>query len=124
MTINFINDGGAFSICFDKDNLAETENLIRRRFTEIKNCNRPYLNKSWKCSKLCHLGKNTFADYNNDILPIIEYRDGQTCNQGEPMTICEQLKHEIDLKGIKSVVDEYTTPGYTVGKYKAPGSAE
>jgi hypothetical protein len=40
------------------------------------------------------------------------------------MTKCEQIKHDIDLKGIKRVVDEYTVKGYSVGKYKAPGSTE
>jgi hypothetical protein len=40
------------------------------------------------------------------------------------MTKCEQVKHDIALKGIDRVVDEYTVPGYSVGKYKAPGSAE
>jgi hypothetical protein len=40
------------------------------------------------------------------------------------MTKCEQVKHDIELLGINNVVDTYMTPGYTVGKYKAPGSAE
>ena len=40
------------------------------------------------------------------------------------MTKCEQVKHQIELKGIDKVVDEYTMPGYTIGKYKAPGSTE
>jgi hypothetical protein len=40
------------------------------------------------------------------------------------MTKCEQIKHDIELKGMKTVVDEYTIPGYSVGKYKAPGSTE
>jgi hypothetical protein len=40
------------------------------------------------------------------------------------MTICEQIKHDIELYGINKVVDNYTTDGYSVGKYKAPGSTE
>ena len=125
MTINFINDGGAFSVCFDKDDLPGTEELIRRRFTEINKSKRPPQKKSWKCSKLCQFGKKTFADETRPgVLPILEYRDGQTCAKGDVMTMCEQLKHDIDLKGLDAVVREYTVPGHSAGKYKAPGSVE
>ena len=122
VSINFINDGGAFSICYDKTDLAYTENMIRQKFDAIKNTKVPRLNKTWKCKKLCHFGKSTFE--NTSIDPLIEYRDGQTCGVDTYMTKCEQVKHDIALKGIDRVVDEYTTPGYSVGKYKAPGSAE
>lgn len=122
VSINFINDGGAFSICYDRSDLAYTENMIRKKFNAIKDTKIPQLNKSWKCNKLCHFGKSTFE--NSHINPLIEYRDGQLCQVDTYMTKCEQVKHDIALKGIDRVVDEYTTPGYSVGKYKAPGSAE
>ena len=121
-SIYFINDGGPFSICFDHFDLGKTESMLRQKFEVIKNTKRPQLNKSWMCSKLCHFGKTTFE--NSHILPIVEYRDGQVCNKDQNMTKCEQLKHDIELKGMKNVIDEYTSPGYTVGKYKAPGSVE
>jgi hypothetical protein len=123
MSINFINDGGAFSLCFDKSDLSSTEDLIRKKFEEIKKCKKPKLNKTWKCNKLCHFGKKTFTG-NNTINPILEYRDGQVTPNGQYMTICEQIKHDTELYGIKNVVDNYTATGYTVGKYKAPGSVE
>lgn len=122
VSINFINDGGAFSICFDKKDLGKTEDMLRQKFETIKKTQMPRLNKTWKCNKLCHFGKTTFE--NTHIIPIEEYRDNQTCAKNKTMTKCEQVKHDLDLKGMKNVVDEYTTPGYTVGKYKAPGSAE
>jgi hypothetical protein len=121
-TINFINDGGAFSVCYDKSDLPKTEDMIRQKFETIKNTKVPQLNKSWKCNKLCHFGKTTFE--NGHILPILEYRDNQLCKVDTTMTKCEQVKHDIELKGIENVIDTYTMPGYTVGKYKAPGSAE
>ena len=121
-TINFINDGGAFSICFDKSDLPNTEDIIRKKFETIKKCKKPLLNKSWKCNKLCHFGKTTFENTNS--LPILEYRDGQVCSNGNYMTKCEQIKHDLELKGMNAVVDEYTSQGYSVGKYKAPGSVE
>jgi hypothetical protein len=123
MSINFINDGGAFSICFDKSDLASTEDIIRKKFEEIKKCKRPKLSKTWKCTKLCHFGKNTFQDHTS-ILPILEYRDGQVCSKGSYMTMCEQIKHDTELHGIKSVIDNYTALGYSVANYKAPGSVE
>lgn len=118
VSIYFINDGGIFSMNYTKEDIQETENMIRKKFEEIKRCKRPKLNKSWKCKKLCYFGKNHF---NN---PLIEYRNNQTCLKDTPMTMCEQIKHDIELKGMKTVVDEYTVEGYNVGKYKAPGSTE
>lgn len=122
VSINFINDGGTFSVCFDKSHLYQVESMLRQKFEDIKNTTNPKLNKSWKCTKLCHFGKNTFEG--TDYLPSIEYRDNQLTTVGENMTICEQIKHEIAIKGMNNVVDEYKRPGYHIGQYKAPGSAE
>lgn len=122
VTIFFINDGGPFSISFDKSDLASTEEMIRNKFEIIKKTKKPRLNKTWMCNKLCHFGKTTFED--THVSSIKEYRDNQLFVIGQNMTKCEQVKHDIELKGINSVVDEYTIPGYTVGKYKAPGSVE
>lgn len=122
VTIYFINDGGPFSMTFDKKDIYATEQLLRDKFEKIKKTIKPRLNKTWKCTKLCHYGKTTFEDTN--ILPILEYREGQVCNINSPMTKCEQVAHDISMKGYENVVDEYTVPGYNVGHYKAPGSTE
>lgn len=122
VSINFINDGGPFSICFDKSDLYETENMLRKKFEIIKSATIPRLNKTWKCSKLCHFGKTNFS--NSDIEPISEYRSGQLTSVGNAMCKCEQIKHDTDLHGIDHVVDKYTKPGYNVASYKAPGSVE
>jgi hypothetical protein len=74
------------------------------------------------CNKLCHFGKTNFSDSN--ILPILEYRDSQTCKQGDFMTKCEQIKHDLELHGMDSVVQSYKHPNHSFGKYKAPGSIE
>jgi CRISPR/Cas system-associated exonuclease Cas4 (RecB family) len=118
VSIYFINDGGIFSMNYDRSHLQETEDMIRRKFEEIKRCKRPRLNKSWKCTKLCHFGKNYFDE------PLIEYRDNQVCAHGTPMTMCQQIAHAIEVAGINSTIDKYTVEGYNVGKYKAPGSTE
>lgn len=121
-TIYFINDGGPFSICYDKSDLPQTENMLRKKFEIIKQTQIPKLNKTWKCTKLCHFGKTTFE--NSHVLPILEYRDGQVCSKDSYMTKCEQIKHDLELKGVNNVIDEYTPSGYTIGHYKAPGSVE
>jgi len=54
----------------------------------------------------------------------VEYRENQITTLGQNMTICEQIKHEIAIKGMDNVIDEYQRPGYNIGQYKAPGSAE
>jgi hypothetical protein len=120
ISIDFINDGGAFTICFDKSDLFKTEIMLKNKFETIKNTQKPQLNKSWKCTKLCHFGKTTFE--NTSVTPLKEYRDNQLIPKDKCMTKCEQVKHDIDTKGTETVIDEYQTPGYSIGHYKAPGS--
>lgn len=122
VTINFINDGGPFSICFDKKHLKEIESMLRDKYEKIKETTQPRLNKSWMCNKLCHFGKNSFDTVGIDA--ITEYRNGQVTPVNKPMTMCEQVKHDLEIKGIDEVVSDYTKPGFSVGHYKAPGSVE
>lgn len=119
-SIYFINDGGPFSICFDKTDLPKTEEMLRQKFEVVKNTKKPFLKKSWMCNKLCHFGKTTFENTNID--PQIEYRENQICNIGSPMTKCEQIKYDTDLHGIDFVVQNYKHKDHSFGKYKAPGS--
>ena len=122
VTINFINDGGAFSVAFDKADLVKTEQMLRVKFDRIKSSTKPQLNKSWKCSKLCHFGTTTFE--NTAILPIIEYRDGHITPNGKCMTKCEQIHHDINMNGMSSVVDQYKDSKHSFGFYKAPGESD
>lgn len=122
VSINFINDGGMFSVCFDDSHMHKVEMMLRHKFETIKQTTNPPLNKSWKCSKLCHFGKNTFE--NTDYLPILEYRANQITPINKCMTQCEQIKHDTELHGMDYVIDTYQRPGYNIGQYKAPGSTE
>lgn len=123
VTIYFINDGGPFSILFSKEDLQKTELMLKNKFDIIRKSKKPRLNKTWMCNKLCHFGKTTFENHNT-ILPIIEYRDNQACKKETFMTKCEQIKHDIEIKGMDSVIDQYKNPNHCFGKYKAPGSVE
>lgn len=122
ITINFINDGGPFSILFDKKDLITTETMLREKFEKIKDTTKPRLNRTWQCNKLCHFGKTTFE--NTNIFPLQEYRTNQVTPINQTMTKCEQLKHDLEVKGMGVVVEEYTKPNFSVGSYKAPGSTE
>lgn len=121
ITINFINDGGPFSMCFQKSDLIKTERMLRDKFEKIKAVKRPKLNKSWMCKKLCHFGKTTFE--NTSIPPLEEYRDDRVTDSGQFMCKCEQIAHDIQLQGIDAVVKSYKHPNHTFGFYKAPGDS-
>lgn len=119
ITINFINDGGPFSMCFQKSDLIKTELMLRNKFEKIKLVKRPQLNRSWMCKKLCHFGKTTFE--NTSIEPLEEYRDNQVTKQGEIMCKCEQISHDIQLQGMDAVIQSYKHPNHSFGFYKPPG---
>ena len=121
-TIYFINDGGPFSMCFTKKDMPETKAMIKKKFEEIKSTRIPRLKRSWKCSKICHQGMTTFED--TGIHPMLETRHGKVTPYGQVMSKCEQARYEIESKGMKKVVEEYTAPNHDVAKYKAPGSIE
>lgn len=122
ISINFINDGGPFSICFNKSDLIDTELMLKEKFDIIKKTQKPRLNKTWMCSKLCHFGKTTFE--NTHIHPTIEYRENQVCKTDTVMTKCEQVKHDIEIKGMNNVVEEYKNKHHTFGHYQAPGQTD
>jgi len=111
ITIDFINDGGPYTIHFDKSDLVKTENMLKKRFEQIKKSQIPNLKKSWKCNKLCHFGKHTFED--THVEPML--------GSWGLMTQCEQIRHETSKWGIDQVIEDYSMPGYSVGKYKNPG---
>lgn len=111
VTIYYINDGGPFTVFFDKTDLEKTEQMIRSRFMIIKNVTNPCLNKSWKCSKLCDAGKTTFERTN--IKPMVI--------NNQMLTKCEQIKYELDRCQMCDVIDKYKNPDFTIGTYKNPG---
>jgi len=89
--------------------------LIRKKFETIKNIETPKLTKSWKCSKFCYQGKNTFEGTN--VLPIVENRPGQVTEQGQCMTMCEQLNYVLKHRPMESVISNMTAPGFTLDNY-------
>jgi hypothetical protein len=122
-TIFFIATTGPFSVCFSKDDLPETERMLQEKFETIKKVQKPKLINSenkWKCNKVCYFGKNTFEG--TDIKPIQEFRNGQVTPKGQLMTMCEQVKFEIERKGMDRTTSEYSKKGHSISYYHDPGS--
>lgn len=118
ITIYFINDGGPFSMSFSKKDLTFTKDMLKKKFEQIKATTIPRLNKTWKCQKLCHFGKNTFEN------PKIETRTGQFTKPGQPMTMCQELDYMVKTKGLDWVTTNYKKEGHEIGTYKAPGATD
>lgn len=119
VTINYINDGGPFSINFDKSDLLRTEEMLQAKFERIRQNNNPVLHKTWMCNRLCHFGKTTFE--NTNIPSHTEYRDGKSTKKDAVMTKCEQIHHDMGIKGMDNVINEYKKNTHTFGSYRAPG---
>jgi ATP-dependent helicase/DNAse subunit B len=120
VTIYFINDGGPFTLCFNKNDLGKAETLVKEVFEDIKKTKTPTLTKSWRCSKLCPFYKNTFKD--TEIEPMIEFRAGQFTKIGEPMNICSQTEYMMGKNGMGWVLKNYKNPIHDFGSYKQPGA--
>lgn len=97
LTIYYINDGGPFTVVFNKDVLETIAKKIKKKFTSIKNDETPQQKKGWWC-KICAHSKNDFES-------------------------CNRISNEIRLYNIKAVTEQYThNRGNVWGQYKAPGS--
>ena len=84
---------------FSEKDIPKTKKMLKNKFEKIKSTHIPLLKKSWKCTSFCHQGKSTFEG--TSIHPIMENRHGQRTSYGSYMTQCEQVKYEIERKGIK-----------------------
>jgi hypothetical protein len=119
VSIMYPNDGGLYTMCYDKKDIDDTKKMIRKKFEEIRSCTQPQLNVSWKCTKLCSCGKTTFED--THVKPIIAPCDGRIAKKGQALTKCEQIDYLIGVKGIDWVTKNLAVPGFDVGFYQAPG---
>lgn len=62
ITIYYLANEGPFTMSYDEASLREAEELIKRRFLEIKRNESPRLINDWRCSKLCQFGKTFVKD--------------------------------------------------------------
>lgn len=91
-TIVFIKDGGPFCLYFGPKHLEFAEEMLRVKFEEIRETQRPSLSKSWKCKKFCYFGK--------------------TMSERDPTkTLCEFYEGEVRRKGADAATFEFGVPG-------------
>jgi hypothetical protein len=90
ISIYYINDGGLFSMAFDEDDYQKAEEILKKKFEQIRNAQYPKLlsdkNSHWKCQKLCKFSE--------------PYKDTDK-------SLCQHIRDEIVEKGVNVVVEEY-----------------
>ena len=91
VSIYYINNGGLFSMVFDEDDYEKAEQILRKKFEQIRNTQHPKLlsngNKHWKCQKLCKFS--------------------EPYEKNSEKSLCQHIRDEVLKKGINTVVEEY-----------------
>jgi hypothetical protein len=113
VSIYYINDskidgvdvkGGLFDICFDESDYIKAEGILRAKFEEIRDTQRPKLlsenNSHWKCKYLCKFSE--------------QYKDTDK-------TVCQHIRDEVKGKGINQVVAEYGKGLDHISRYGSGG---
>jgi hypothetical protein len=107
MTIFFCRDGGPFSLCFEDEHIKEFMDYLKKQFKEIvmNQSPRPISadRGSFKCKKLCHYYKNNWP--------------------GSDKSICNYVEDSLKTIGMTETIKNCTKPGFTIGKYRDPGTA-
>ena len=92
VTMLYINDGGPYTVYYDKSDIAKTEKIIKNYYQTIKAAS-PTCNKSWKCNRFCSFGMSTFEG--TKILPL---------NHGWPLTQFDQLSYVLNYETEEQVL--------------------
>ncbi len=108
VTIYYIQDGGAISMNYTKDDLKKTEIMLKNKFNLIRNTFKPKsIYPSWKCTSLCHFGK---YDMEGKKITKDEYKEKSICrNIGNELLTLGMDR--VMLKHSKSHVSEYGSGG-------------
>lgn len=101
ITIFFNKSGGPFTLCFHKEDVAKTVEMIRHEFEKIKSCHFPtriidYGKDRWKCERLCRFHKEK--------------------HEGSDLSICDFMNKEIIQLGMNSAYLKHANKG-TVSSY-------
>lgn len=124
-TIDYIKDGGPFTICFDESDIEQTKEIIRKRFEIIKKSCSPKriwednTKDRWKCKRLCHASKLTFKG--TSIQPLVQTEPGNLSKVGETMCMCDQVLYSLKHRDISTITKHMMNPEHTIGSYAAPG---
>jgi hypothetical protein len=99
VTIFYVQFLEPFSICFMRDDLKKTEQMLRKRFDLIRSTtNPPWIRNnpahSWKCSNLCHFGKTKHSESDK--------------------TVCQHIRSELVSLGMEKVNAKYMDVGKVI----------
>lgn len=90
LTLFYIRVGGMFSVIGDDEMLGRADNMIKKMYSQITECDAPLqldpYNRDWRCKHLCPFSKSD------------SYTRGQS--------ICQHYKQKIGRKGLQAVQDE------------------
>lgn len=104
MTINFLRDGGPFSMCFEEEDDERFLGMLKKRFETIKNTTKPRPTSqdrsSWKCKYLCKFS--------------------ETDEKSGKMR-CKHVEETIKTYGITVATEKLKKPGFDPGFYESPG---
>lgn len=100
-TIFWIRDGGPFTVCFEK-NLKDVEQMLEKRFNDVKANIMPFPNKGKRCN-YCKFKKPS--------------------EQDPTQSMCDYIHNLVIQKGMDKVVKEHSNPGHNIDQYHSPGSA-
>ena len=108
VTIFFIADGGPYTVAFDRSHVAEALWMLRRKFEDMKNTQKPKLiiydkAKAWKCRSFCYHGRNNWP--------------------GTDKTICKFVEQEVVQLGVERTIAKHGKPGAAF-KYGSGGGKE
>lgn len=121
VTIYYVNDGGAFTIPFHKNDLPETKRQIRELYETIRYLDRPQKRRGFHC-RFCAYSKTTFE--NSGVLPIVNVGQHKChfTEMGENMSMCDQTDYVLKYRDVDTVILNMTKEGFTIDKYHSPGS--
>lgn len=101
LTMFFLKFSKPITITFSCDDIEITKTKVKDKIEEIYNTHIPKLNRTWKCSRFCSFGKNSFE--NSNIQPVIQFLDNGIAKYGQNCTICDQVNLEINRHGVEWV---------------------
>lgn len=104
VTINYINDGGAYTVVHGPENIEITEARIHDQLVRIKNCTHPRLKdngKHWFCKRVCSYGKNNY--------------------RSSGKTECQYAASYLKYNGITQASADLKTKGFKIDHYEEPG---
>lgn len=110
VTIYHIQFDMPFTMAFDKGSLIKTEEMLQKRFEDIKACVNPTMLNTWFCERVCSYGKTPHKSL--EINP----------KTGKIYTQCQYIANKIKCVGIEKTSLEETAPGFKSGYYACPGA--